>query len=319
MSAGNSADKPQFVENQMLTHDSLNNLVEFSAGRTQRVMKALGLGGTVSGVSWSFDEKKEVINITPGFIIFPDGEIVEIAKTVTLNDIGTDGVLKYETSPSNPTKTAPSHLCVSYEWATEGHRGECFSTASDPHKVKITWKQHIQLTGKGRGYSPNVFQPLLLPTSGPFYTKIRDSLNTQITIYNQMVSDLNDEKFLKYDLVQIPLITNNQPWGIGIYGDISFELAYFAKRLMTAAYGLLRNRAQNTAGLSANTVNIGVANTAWQYVPAEIDSLLFEVFLAHNVVSDSIKPFISEINKSTGLMPVGSSGIFVAKVFMVLG
>ena len=113
MSAGNSADKPQFVENQMLTHDSLNNLVEFSAGRTQRVMKALGLGGTVSGVSWSFDEKKEVINITPGFIIFPDGEVVEIANPITFNDIDTDGVLKYETTPSNPTNTAPSHLCVS--------------------------------------------------------------------------------------------------------------------------------------------------------------------------------------------------------------
>lgn len=298
MSADNSADKPQFVENQMLTHDSLNDLVEFSAGRTKRVMKALGLGGTVSGVSWSFDKQEKIISITPGFIIFPDGEVVEIAKPLTFNDIGTGGVLRYQTTPPTPPITAPNHLRVSYKWATDGHRGECFSTASNPYKVQLTWELDNQLSGSAHRVSPKLFQPLLLPTEGSLTRFIKDSLNTKIGIYNSIVAALNDEKLLDYKLMQIPTVKSSITWGIGICGDISFELSYFAKRLMIAANGLLRNRTLNAVGRSSNIVRLGVANTVGQYLPAEIDSLLFEVFLSHKVVSASIIPFISQMNES---------------------
>ncbi|MFN9287112.1 MAG: hypothetical protein ACK6EB_03510, partial [Planctomyces sp.] len=187
MSAGNSADKPQFVENQMLTHDSLNNLVEFSAGRTQRVMKALGLGGTVSGVSWRFENNQIIIE--PGFIVFPDGEVAEILETLTFNEIGTDGFLKNTATPVNTIKNISNQLQVSYKWAEHKTSSGCFQAVTGQQRMDLAWQLQTPITVPNTPTTTTrLFKPISFSLAG-FSTDLHwwyfaSNLNQQITLYN---------------------------------------------------------------------------------------------------------------------------------------
>jgi len=293
MSAGNSADKPQFVENQMLTHDSLNNLVEFSAGRTQRVMKALGLGGTVSGVSWRFENNQIIIE--PGFIVFPDGEVAEILETLTFNEIGTDGFLKNTATPVNTIKNISNQLQVSYKWAEHKTSSGCFQAVTGQQRMDLAWQLQTPITVPNTPTTTTrLFKPISFSLAG-FSTDLHwwyfaSNLNQQITLYNILSGNIASSLGIT-GMTQIPvLVIGKAPdhvQGLGVLGDISFEIAFFARRLSLASKSLPGGNSQGQEVQNAITLSQG-DNRGRQPNPATIDSLLFEISLCNRVASGSI-------------------------------
>jgi hypothetical protein len=317
MSAGNSADKPQFVKNQMLTHDSLNNLVEFSAGRTQRVMRALGLGGTVSGVSWSFDQQKQIINITPGFIIFPDGEVVELFETLTFNEIGTDGLLKYTSAPVTPIKDIGSHLQVSYKWSEHKTSSGCFQAMTGQQRMDLAWQLQKPITVQNtptkttRLFKPISFSLADFPKEQPWWY-LASNLNQQITLYNNLSGNIASSLGIT-GMTQIPTLSiGNGPaggiQGVGILGDVSFEIAFFARRLSLASKSLPVGYSQGQEVQNAITLSQGDIRGR-QPNPATIDSLLFEISLCNRVASGSIAKTIEFINTKKSFPDTRPQGV----------
>lgn len=296
MSAGNSADKPQFVKNQMLTHDSLNNLVEFSAGRTKRVMKALGLGGTVSGVSWRYDELSKSIIVTPGFIIFPDGEVVEITDERTFKGIDENGELA---DGGNSITTRPEQLQVSYAWKPNSNKttNKCFQTDEQSQAMRLTWKASYET--KNGGDYPELPKPLSFlceeVTKDTFYNTLREAFNNNITLFNNFISSSQTNLFKPIQLENITL-GQNQP-GMGILGDIAFEIAYFSRRLASACK-CLSNIDRPTAPANDDLQRVTLNNRG-HITPSFLDySLRSEIALCHKVMADSVLDAITQWNSS---------------------